>query len=114
MQITTLDYKDYVGRIGIGRKFRGNLRLSDDLVIIKGNGDIHKIKPKQLFVFEGLQRVEVEEVKCGDICAIVGIEDIDIGDTISDELKPEPLPIISNNEPTISMTFQLTIPHSME
>lgn len=107
MQITTLDYNDYVGRIGIGRIFRGHLRLSDNLVIIKRNGDIHKIKPKQLYVFEGLQRVDVEEVRCGDICAIIGIDDIDIGDTITDELNPEPLPIISIDEPTISMTFSV-------
>jgi GTP-binding protein len=107
MQITTLDYNDYVGRIGIGRIFRGKLSLNDNLVIIKRNGDIHKVKPKQLFVFEGLVRVEVDEVNCGDICAIVGIEDVDIGDTIADEVNPQPLPIISIDEPTISMTFSV-------
>lgn len=107
MQITSLDYNDYVGKIGIGRIFRGSLKLSDNLVIIKRNGDIHNIKPKQIFVFEGLQRTEVQEVSCGDICAIVGIEDVDIGDTIADELYPEPLPIISIDEPTISMTFSV-------
>lgn len=105
IQITTLDYNDYVGRIGIGRVFRGKLKKSDKLAIIKRNGNIHPVSIRQLFVFEGLNRVEAEEVSCGDICAIVGIEDLDIGDTIADAENPEPLPIISIDEPTISMTF---------
>ena len=95
MQVTTLDYNDYVGRIGIGRVFRGVLRKGDPLSVIKRNGTIHKISIKQIFLFEGLERIEVEEVLAGDICAIVGIEDIDIGDTIADSENPEPLPIIS-------------------
>lgn len=105
IQITTLDYNDYVGRIGIGRVFRGKLKKSEKLSIIKRNGNIHPVSIKQLFIFEGLNRVEVDEVACGDICAIVGIEDVDIGDTIADSENPEPLPIISIDEPTISMTF---------
>ncbi|MBK8944223.1 MAG: translational GTPase TypA [Ignavibacteriae bacterium] len=105
MQVTTLDYNDYVGRIGIGRVFRGILKKGDSLSIIKRNGTIHKISIKQLFLFEGLERKEVEEVLAGDICAVVGIEDIDIGDTIADSENPEPLPIISIDEPTISMNF---------
>jgi len=105
IQITTLDYNDYVGRIGIGRVFRGTLKKSEKLSIIKRDGSIRAVVPKQLFVFDGLLRVEVEEVVCGDICAIVGIEDIDIGDTIADAENPEPLEIISIDEPTISMTF---------
>ncbi|MDY0082724.1 MAG: translational GTPase TypA [Ignavibacteriaceae bacterium] len=105
IQITTLDYNDYVGRIGIGRVFRGTLKDSDKLSIIKRNGTIHPVSIKQLLVFEGLQRVETGEVLCGDICAIVGIDDVDIGDTITDSENPEPLPIISIDEPTISMTF---------
>ncbi|MCZ7610757.1 MAG: translational GTPase TypA [Ignavibacterium sp.] len=105
MQITTLDYNDYVGRIGIGRVFRGKLKDSDKLSIIKRSGTIHPVSIKQLWVFEGLQRVETEEVFCGDICAIVGIDDVDIGDTITDSENPEPLPNISIDEPTISMTF---------
>jgi GTP-binding protein len=105
IQVTTLDYNDYVGRIGIGRVFRGKLNKNEKLSIIKRNGNIHSISIKQLFVFEGLNRIEVEEVSCGDICAIVGIEDVDIGDTIADAENPEPLPIISIDEPTISMTF---------
>lgn len=107
IQITSLDYNDYVGRIGVGRVFRGTLRKADKLSIIKRNGNIHDVSIKQLFLFEGLNRVEVEEVICGDICAIVGIEDVDIGDTIADAENPEPLPIISIDEPTISMTFMV-------
>lgn len=105
IQITSLDYNDYVGRIGIGKVYRGTLKISDKLSIIKRNGTIHPISIKQLFIFEGLNRVAVEEVDCGDICAIVGIDDVDIGDTIADSENPEPLPIISIDEPTISMTF---------
>lgn len=105
MQITSLDYNDYVGRIGIGRVFRGTLRKTDPLCIIKRDGNIHPINIKQLFVFEGIEREEVDEVVSGDICAIVGVEDIDIGDTISDAENPEPLAIIDIDEPTISMNF---------
>ena len=105
MQITSLDYNDYVGRIGIGRVFRGTLKKNDSLCIIKRNGDIHPISINQLFVFEGIERAEVEEVASGDICAIVGVEDIDIGDTISDAENPEPLSLIDIDEPTISMNF---------
>lgn len=105
IQITTLDYNDYVGRIGIGRVFRGTLNKNDKLSLIKRDGTIREALPKQLFVFEGVNRAEVDEVNCGDICAIVGIEDINIGDTIADFENPEPLPIIAIDEPTISMTF---------
>ncbi len=105
MQVTSLDYNDYVGRIGIGRIFRGTLNKQEPLAIIKRNGDIHDVALKQIFVFEGLERKEVDEVTTGDICAIVGVEDIDIGDTISDRENPEPMPIIAIDEPTISMHF---------
>ncbi len=105
IQVTTLDYNDYVGRIGIGRVFRGVLKRNEKLSIIKRDGSVHDAVPKQIFIFDGLTRAEVDEVQCGDICAIVGIEDIDIGDTIADAENPEPLEIISIDEPTISMTF---------
>ncbi len=105
MQITSLDYSEYVGRIGIGRVFRGLLKRDDSLCIIKRDGKEHNITVKQLFVFKDLGREEVEQVVCGDICAIVGIEDIDIGDTIADRENAEPLPIIDIDEPTISLTF---------
>ncbi|MFZ0390284.1 MAG: translational GTPase TypA [Calditrichia bacterium] len=104
-QITSLDYNDYVGRIGIGRIFRGTLNRNNPLCIIKRNGAVHNTSVKQLFVFEGLERKEVNEVVHGDICAVVGVEDIDIGDTIAAVENPEPLPIIAIDEPTISMNF---------
>jgi len=105
IQITSLDYNDYVGRIGIGRVFRGTLNKNKKLSIIKRNGTIHEVSLRQIFIFEGLNRVEVDEVHCGDICALVGVEDIDIGDTIADAENPEPMPLIAIDEPTISMTF---------
>lgn len=105
IQITSLDYNDYVGRIGIGRVFRGTLNKNDKLSIVKRNGTIHDVTLRQVFIFEGLNRVETNEVQCGDICAIVGVEDIDIGDTIADAENPEPMPLITIDEPTISMTF---------
>ncbi len=105
IQVTSIDYNDYVGRIGIGRVFRGKLKKTAKLSLIKRAGDIIAAEPKQLFIFDGLARVEVEEANCGDICAIVGINEIDIGDTIADAENPEPLPIIAIDEPTISMTF---------
>ena len=106
-QVTSLDYSDYMGRIGIGRVFRGTLIKNAPLCIIKRNGSIQAIAPKQLFTFEGLQRLEVDEVQNGDICAIAGVDAIDIGDTIAAADNPEPLPIIAIDEPTISMTFTI-------
>jgi GTP-binding protein len=105
MLVTTLDYNDYVGRIGIGRVFRGILKKGNSLSIIKRNGSVHDISIKQLSTFEGLERTDVDEVSTGDICALIGIDDIDIGDTIADSENPEPLPIIAIDEPTISMNF---------
>ncbi len=105
LQITTLDYNDYQGRIGIGRVYRGKLKKADHLAIIKRDGKNETFRVKQLFVFEGLDRVAVSEVSCGDICAIIGAEDIHIGDTVCDAEQPEPLPLIAIDEPTISMTF---------
>ena len=105
MQITSLDYNDYVGRIGIGRVFRGTLKKNDPLCIIKRDGSIKPVTINQLFIFEGIVRIEVDEVVAGDICAMVGVEDIDIGDTIADAENPEPLSIIDIDEPTISMYF---------
>ncbi len=105
MQITTLDYNDYVGRIGIGRVFRGTLKKQMPLSIIKRDGTVNNVGIKQLLVFEGLERKEVTEVPTGEICAVVGVEDIDIGDTIADASNPEPMPVIAIDEPTISMNF---------
>lgn len=106
MQIMTLDHSDYVGRIGIGRVYRGCLDLKKPLKNLKQDGSEQPIQLKQLFSFEGLTRELVDSVPCGDLCAVVGIEDIDIGDTITDAENPEALPPISIDEPTISMVFR--------
>ncbi len=107
MQITTLDYSDYVGRIGIGRVHRGTLSINKALSLIKRDGAIRNVKIKQLFTFEGLNRNETTSVQHGDICAVVGIDDIDISDTIADALNPDKMPNISVDEPTLSMTFRV-------
>ncbi|MDD2403772.1 MAG: translational GTPase TypA [Victivallaceae bacterium] len=107
MQITTLDYSDYVGRIGIGRVHRGVMALNRPMVIIKRDGTKKPVNIKQIFTFEGLKRSEVNSVPCGDLCAIVGVEGIDIGDTITDAECPEALPPISVDEPTLSMIFRV-------
>ncbi|GBD90660.1 GTP-binding protein TypA/BipA [bacterium BMS3Abin04] len=105
MQITTIEYNDYVGRIGVGRVYRGTLKKSDSLAIIHRNGSVENILVNQLFSFEGLQKKEVDVVENGDICAVVGIEHVDIGDTVVEAENPEPLPIVAIDEPTISMNF---------
>ncbi len=105
MQVTSLDYNDYVGRIGVGRVYRGTLNISTPLMRVFRDGTTKSTKIKQLFTFEGLGRVEVDEVPCGDLCAIVGIPDIDIGDSITDFDHPEALPPISIDQPTLSMMF---------
>ena len=107
VQVTTLDYNDYVGRIGIGRVKRGTLALGKPVSLIKRDGTVTRTEIKQLFTFEGVGRKEVTEVPCGDLCAIVGGSDIDIGDTFADAECPEALPPIAIDEPTISMTFRV-------
>jgi GTP-binding protein len=105
MQVTSLDYNDYVGRIGVGRVYRGALNTSKPLMRIHRDGKQKQTQIKQLFTFEGLTREEVDSVPCGDLCAIVGIPDIDIGDCITDFEHPEALPPISIDQPTLSMVF---------
>ncbi len=107
MQATTLDYSDYLGRIGIGRVYRGTLDLKTPLSIVKRDGTIHSVQLKELHTFEGLGRVKKEIIPCGDLCAIIGISDIDIGDTIADTEHPDALPLIALDEPTLSMTFRV-------
>ena len=107
MQVTTLDHSEFVGRIGIGRVYRGTLSLKKPVKVIKRDGTEQSKQLKQLFVFEGLGRKEVEEVKCGDLCAVVGVPDIDIGDTVACGENPEALPPIALDEPTISMMFRV-------
>jgi len=105
MQVTSLDYNDYVGRIGVGRVYRGTLDTTTPLMRIYRDGTQKPAKIKQLFTFEGMERVEVDSIPCGDLCAIVGIPDIDIGDSITDFEHPEALPPISIDQPTLSMVF---------
>ena len=107
MQVTSIDYNDYVGRIGVGRVYRGTLNTKQPLMRIRRDGSQSQTRIKQLFTFQGLTRAEVDEVPCGDLCAIVGIPDIDIGDTIANFEQPEALPPISIDEPTLSMTFSV-------
>ena len=107
MQITTIDYTSFVGKIAIGRVHRGELNLKKPLVLIDREGNSKKIKLKELFIFKGLGRVKVDSVGNGDLCAVTGIETFDISDTISCALEPEALPNMSIDEPTMSMLFTI-------
>ncbi len=106
-QIATLDYSNFVGRIGIGRVYRGTLNTRRPLTLIKRDGRTQPAGIKQIYTFEGLNRVEASEIACGDLCAIVGITDIDISDTICDSEKLEAMPPIAIDEPTLSMIFRI-------
>jgi GTP-binding protein len=107
MQITSLDYSSFVGRIAIGRVARGTLKEGMQIALCKADGTIKRNKIKELQVFEGLGKVKVAEVSSGEICAVTGIEDFEIGDTIADIENPEPLPRISIDEPTMNMLFTI-------
>ncbi|MDE6247150.1 MAG: translational GTPase TypA [Muribaculaceae bacterium] len=107
MLITSLDFSNYVGRIAIGRVHRGTLREGMDVSLCKKDGSVTKQRIKELHTFEGMGRKKVSEVSSGDICAIVGLENFEIGDTISTVDNPEPLPRIAIDEPTMSMTFTI-------
>lgn len=107
LQVATLDYSEFVGRIGIGRVYRGRLDTRKALTLIKRDGSRSPAHIKQLFTFEGVGRRETDIVECGDLCAIVGIEGIDISDTIADAEYPEQMPPIAIDEPTISMLFRV-------
>ncbi|MFN8297492.1 MAG: translational GTPase TypA [Chitinophagales bacterium] len=105
MQVTSLDYSSYIGRIAIGRVARGVLTAGQQVCLVKRDGSIQKSKVKELFAFSGLGKVKVEKVECGDICAVAGIDGFEIGDTIADFENPEGLPPIHIDEPTMSMVF---------
>jgi GTP-binding protein len=107
LQIASLDYSDYVGRIGIGRVYRGTIKSGVPLALMKNDGSRQQANIKQLFTFEGLTREETDSVECGDLCAVVGVEGIDIGDTLADMEHPEALPPIKIDDPTISMFFRV-------
>jgi len=107
MQITSLDYSNFVGRIAIGRVKRGTIKEGSQLSLCKADGVIRKVKVKELHVFEGLGKNKVTEVVAGDICAVTGIDDFEIGDTLADLENPEVLPRISIDEPTMNMLFTI-------
>ncbi|MDD2328771.1 MAG: translational GTPase TypA, partial [bacterium] len=105
--ITSLDYSNYVGRIAVGRVHRGTILSGKDYALCKRDGSIKKTRIKELNIFEGLGRAKVDAVSSGDICALVGIEGFEIGDSITDLEKPEPLDPIAIDEPTMSMLFTI-------
>ena len=107
MQITSLDYSSFVGRIAIGRVARGVIKENQPVSLVKRDGTIQKSRIKELYTFEGLGKVRVQEVGSGDICAVVGIDGFDIGDTIADFEKPEQLEVIKIDEPTMNMLFTI-------
>ena len=107
MLITSLDYSSFTGRVAIGRLHRGVLKATDSVSLVKRDGMVIKSKIKELQVFDGLGRKKVEEVVAGDLCAITGLDDFEIGDTIADIYSPEGLPKIAIDEPTMSMLFTI-------
>ena len=107
LQVTSLEYSPYVGRIAVGKLTRGELKTGQQVSLCKRYDVVEKHKIKQLMVFDGLGKANVDSVQCGDICAVVGIDGFEIGDTIADSENPEALPPISIDEPTMSMLFNI-------
>jgi len=107
MQITSLDYSSFLGRIAIGKVTRGAVKEEQNIALVSADGTFKKSKVKELYVFEGMGKRKVTEVLSGDLCAVVGLEDFNIGDTIADIDNPEGLPVISVDEPTMSMMFSI-------
>ncbi|MEN9459631.1 MAG: hypothetical protein RL135_2254, partial [Bacteroidota bacterium] len=107
LQITSLDYSSFLGRIAIGKVTRGSIKEGQQIALVQADGTFKKMKVKELYVFEGMGKRKVTEVLSGDLCAVVGLEEFNIGDTIADIENPEGLPIISVDEPTMSMTFSI-------
>ncbi|HJU45713.1 MAG TPA: translational GTPase TypA [Chitinophagaceae bacterium] len=107
MQITSLDYSSFLGRIAVGKVSRGVLKEGQQIALMQADGTIKKQKVRELYVFEGMGKKKVAEVIAGDLCAVVGIEGFNIGDTIADAENPEALPVISVDEPTMNMLFSV-------
>ena len=107
MQITSLDYSSFLGRIAIGKVSRGVLNEGQNIVLMQADGSIKKTKVRELYVFEGMGKKKVTEVITGDLCAVVGIDGFNIGDTLADAETPEALPVISVDEPTMNMLFSV-------
>ncbi len=104
-QVSLLDYNEYVGRIGIGRIFRGKMKVGDNVTLMKVDGTSKNFRITKMFGFFGLDRVEINEAKAGDLIALSGMEDIFVGETVADAANPEALPILHIDEPTLQMTF---------
>ncbi|GAB2673072.1 translational GTPase TypA [Flavihumibacter cheonanensis] len=107
MQITSLDYSSFLGRIAIGKVQRGAIKENQPIALMQADGTVKKQRVKELYVFEGMGKRKVTEVLAGDLCAVVGLEDFNIGDTISDQEVMEALPVISVDEPTMNMLFSI-------
>lgn len=107
MQVASLDYSSYVGRIAIGRVFRGEIVSGNEYTLCRKDGEVKRVKVKELYVFEGLGRARTDTVRCGDLCAVIGLEDFEIGDTLADLISPEALKRIEVDEPTMSMIFTI-------
>jgi GTP-binding protein len=107
MQITSLDYSSFLGRIAIGKVARGVIKEGQTIALMQADGSIKRQKVRELYVFEGMGKRKVTEVIAGDLCAVVGLEEFNIGDTIADFENPEALPVISVDEPTMSMMFSI-------
>ncbi|PZR27235.1 MAG: translational GTPase TypA [Citrobacter freundii] len=107
MQITSLDYSSFLGRIAVGKVSRGSIKEGQPVALMQADGTIRKTRVRELYVFEGMGKKKVAEVFAGDLCAVVGIEDFNIGDTIADAENPEALPVISVDEPTMNMLFSV-------
>lgn len=107
MQITSLDYSSFLGRIAVGKVSRGSIKEGQPIALMQTDGSIRKTRVRELYVFEGMGKKKVSEVLAGDLCAVVGIEDFNIGDTIADAENPEALPVISVDEPTMNMLFSV-------
>jgi len=107
MQITSLDFSSFTGRLAIGRVFRGDLEENKDFMLCKSDGSTKKVRIKELHVFEGMGKAKVSKVRSGDICSITGLEGFEIGDTIADFENPEALPRIEVDQPTMSMLFTI-------
>ena len=107
MQITSLDYSSFLGRIAVGKVTRGSIKENQPISLVQADGSTRKSRVKELYTFEGMGKKKAAEVIAGDICAVVGLEDFTIGDTIADLDNPEGLPVISVDEPTMSMLFSI-------
>lgn len=104
-QVALLDYNDYVGRIGIGRVFRGTMQVGQQVALMKVDGTVKQFRVTKIFGFQGLKRVEINEAKAGDLVAVSGMEDINVGETVCPVEHQEALPILRIDEPTLQMTF---------